>query len=113
MNIFVLLVFIALAVIFGVLSFLLKYKHSEFPDCSVGYRDRRLMSSKEKWDNANKLCGSLCFVCAVVSIIVPILLYLTKTGVALSITVLFIWSATAIALVLVIPIICSKKYDRS
>ena len=113
MNIFVLLVFIALAVIFGVLSFLLKYKHSEFPDCSVGYRDRRLMSSKEKWDNGIKLCGSLGFVCAVGSIIVPILLYLTKSGGALSITVLFIWSATAIALVLVIPIICSKKYDRS
>ena len=49
MNPLVFIPFIVLGIILGVLAFVLKRKHSEFPDFSVGYHNKKVMESKEKY----------------------------------------------------------------
>ena len=109
MNIFVLLVFIALAVIFGVLSFLLKYKHSEFPDFRVGYHDERWMTDKDRWNYANRVTGNICLVSFVVFVVTAVILYCCKVALGANLIVFFALSLLAILGTLLLPIALVKR----
>lgn len=54
------LTFVPEGAILGILAFLLKYRHSDFPDFRVGYHMGSIMESKEKWDYANQAAGNIC-----------------------------------------------------
>ena len=49
----VLSLYIVFALILGILAFVLKKRHTRFPDFTVGYHDKRVMENKEKWENLN------------------------------------------------------------
>lgn len=46
------LLYLVLALILGILAFVLKKKHTSFPDFRVGYHHRELMESAQKWEYA-------------------------------------------------------------
>ena len=46
----VLSLYIVFALILGILAFVLKKRHTRFPDFTVGYHDKRVMENKEKWE---------------------------------------------------------------
>ena len=77
----VLSLYIVFALILGILAFVLKKRHTRFPDFTVGYHDKRVMENKEKWECANHTAGNLCAFFALVSAIASVLLYLVKASV--------------------------------
>ena len=109
MNIFVLLVFIALAVIFGVLAFLLKYKHSEFPDFRVGYHAEKFMTDKDRWNYANRVTGNICLVTYIVFVAAAVILYCCKVALGTNLIVFFALSLLAILGTLLLPIVLVKR----
>ena len=109
MNPFLLLPFIVLGIILAILAFVLKKKHSAFPDFKVGYHDRREMENKEKWDYAINLAGNFCAGFAVAFFVLSALLYLFKAGTAAALLILFALSVIAIGSILFLPIVLSKR----
>ena len=63
----VLSLYIVFALILGILAFVLKKRHTRFPDFTVGYHDKRVMENKEKWECANHTAGNLCAFFALIS----------------------------------------------
>ena len=110
MKWFMMALFILLGVILGMTAYVLKRKHSKFPDFEVGYHDSRLMKSKKRWDSANNIAGNLCIVFTVVSILCsPISFLLNKI---MSIVLFFVLAIIAIVTILILPIRLSKKWEE-
>ena len=112
MKCFVQLLFVVFALILGILTFVLKRKHSNFPDFRVGYHDKRIMENKQKWDYANNMAGSLCAAFAVVNIAVSALLYFVKASIEMTIIIFLLLSVISIIAILAVPIKLSKKSDK-
>ena len=72
------LLYLVLALILGILAFVLKKKHTPFPDFRVGYHHRELMESAQKWEYANRITGNLCALFAAVALILAIVLLVVK-----------------------------------
>lgn len=108
-NLFLSLLYIVFAVILGILSVVLKKKHTPFPDFRVGYHNKKIMENKEKWDYANNVAGNLCALFAVIGIIVSPILYLLKANISATIIIFFIYSITTILVIWVLPVQLSKK----
>ena len=108
-NPFVLLLYIIFALILAVLVFVLKKKHSKFPDFRVGYHNQKIMASKEKWEYANKLAGNLCALFAIVDITICVIQYLIRANLYTAIIVFFAYSITTILVLLIVPVKLSKK----
>lgn len=51
-KIFLFMLYIVFAFILGILSVVLKKKHTQFPDFRVGYHNKKIMENKENWDYA-------------------------------------------------------------
>ena len=49
---FLFMLYIVFAFILGILSVVLKKKHTQFPDFRVGYHNKKIMENKENWDYA-------------------------------------------------------------
>ena len=94
---FILLLYIIFAFILGTLAFVLKKRHSQFPDFRVGYHNKKIMENKEKWEYANNVAGNLCALFVVIDII------------GTTIITFFIYSITTILVILIVPIQLSKK----
>ena len=86
----VLSLYIVFALILGILAFVLKKRHTRFPDFTVGYHDKRVMENKEKWECANHTAGNLCAFFVLVSAIASVLLYLLKASVEAMIILFFV-----------------------
>ena len=108
-KIFLFMLYIVFAFILGILSVVLKKKHTQFPDFRVGYHNKKIMNNKENWDYANNVAGNLCALFAVIGIIVSIILYLLKANIHQTIIIFFIYSITTILAILVLPIKLSKR----
>lgn len=108
-NLFLHLLYIVFALILGILSVVLKKKHTQFPDFRVGYHNKKIMENKEKWDYANNDAGNLCALFAVMGIIVSAILYLLKTNISTTIIIFFIYSITTVLVILILPVQLSKK----
>ena len=106
---FLFMLYIVFAFILGILSVVLKKKHTQFPDFRVGYHNKKIMNNKENWDYANNVAGNLCALFAVIGIIVSIILYLLKANIHQTIIIFFIYSITTILSILVLPIKLSKR----
>lgn len=105
----VLSLYIILAFILGILAFVLKKKHSQFPDFRVGYHNQKIMKSKERWECANNMAGNLCALFAVISIVISLLLYFIKANVGTMIISFLIYSIIAILAILIVPVKFSEK----
>ena len=108
-KIILIMLYIVFAFILGILSVVLKKKHTQFPDFRVGYHNKKIMNNKENWDYANNVAGNLCALFAVIGIIVSIILYLLKANIHQTIIIFFIYSITTILAILVLPIKLSKR----
>lgn len=108
-KLLVLLLYIVFALILGILAFVLKKKHSQYPDFSVGYHHKKIMESKETWERANHIAGNVCALCAVLGVILFAVFYLVKPDLGVTIPVFFVYCIVAISAVLIAPIQASKK----
>ena len=102
------LLYLVLALILGILAFVLKKKHTPFPDFRVGYHHRELMESAQKWEYANRITGNLCALFAAVALI---LLLVVKIEGRLALLLFFFFSFLSIAAILALPVLLSKKLD--
>lgn len=108
-NLFLSLLYIIFSVVLGILSVVLKKKHTPFPDFRVGYHNKKVMESKEKWDYANNAAGNLCALFAVIGIIVLAISYLFSVNISISIIIFLVYSITTILVILVLPVQLLKK----
>lgn len=102
--------YIAFTLILGALGFVLKKKRSRFPDTRVGYHNKMVMESKEKWEHANNVAGNLCALFAAIDIVVFAVLYFFKASIGTTIIVFLVYSVITILAVLIVPVHSSKKY---
>ena len=107
-KIILIMLYIVFAFILGILSVVLKKKHTQFPDFRVGYHNKKIMENKENWDYANNVAGNLCALFAVIGIIVSVILYLLKANMNITI-IFFIYTIAAILAILVLPVKLIKK----
>lgn len=112
-NHFLFLIYIVFVCILGILSIVLKKKHTQFPDFSVGYHNKKIMKSKEIWNYANNVAGNLCALSSVVGIVISAIIYILKVNISAALIIFFIYSLTTILLILILPVQLSKKYFRS
>ena len=106
-EIFILFLYIVFAFILGVLAFILKKKHSSFPDFRVGYHNKKVMRSAETWKYANNVAGNLCALFA--AILVFAILYFVQTDLRATIIAFFLYALTAILVILIAPVQISKR----
>ena len=106
---FLFMLYIVFAFILGILSVVLKKKHTQFPDFRVGYHNKKIMENKENWDYANNVARNLCALFAVIGIIVSVILYLLKANMNITIIIFFIYTIAAILAILVLPVKLIKK----
>lgn len=105
----ILLLYIIFAIIVGTLAFVLKKKHSQFPDFKIGYHNKKIMENKETWERANNTAGNLCALFAVIGIVVSAILYFVHVNIGAALIVFFIYSITAILTILIVPVQLSRK----
>ena len=116
-KIILIMLYIVFAFILGILSVVLKKKHTQFPDFRVGYHINsyksqekpKIMENKENWDYANNVAGNLCALFAVIGIIVSVILYLLEANMNITIIIFFIYTIAAILAILVLPVKLTKK----
>lgn len=101
--------FLVLAVLLGVLGFILKYRHSEFPDCRVGYHHKQIMASRETWNYGNRVSGTLCMLFAVILALLCALIRFLHLENGAAFLILFFGSVFAIAGILILPVLLLKK----
>lgn len=109
MNALVLAPFVILGIILAVLSFVLKKKHSEFPDFSVGYHHQAVTESKEKWEHANRAAGNLCAGFAAIIFLVCALLCCLNAATETALALLIFVSVIAILCILIVPAKLAQK----
>lgn len=105
----ILLLYIIFAIIAGTLAFVLKKKHSPFPDFKTGYHNKKVMENKETWECANNTAGNLCALFAASGIIISAILYFVNINMGVAIIVFFIYSITAILTILIVPVQLLRK----
>lgn len=108
-NLFICFLYVLGGVIFGVLGFVLKRKHSEFPDFRVGYYGERFMSDKDIWNYANRVTGNICLVSFVVFVVTAVVMYCCKVPLGANLIVFFALSLLAILGTLLLPIALVKR----
>ena len=54
-----LLIYILEAAILGAIAFIVRSKHSEFPDFKIGYHVKEAEADRESWEYANDIAGKL------------------------------------------------------
>ncbi len=108
-EIFILFLYIVFAFILGILAFILKKKHSKFPDFRVGYHNKKVMRSAETWKYANNVAGNLCALFAAIGVLVYAILYFVQTDLSTTIITFFLYAVTAILVILIAPVQISKR----
>lgn len=108
-NLFICFLYVLEGIIFGVLGFVLKRKHSEYPDFRVGYHDERWMTDKDKWNYANRMTGNICLVSCIVLVAAAVVLYCCKVPLGANLSVFFALSLLAILGALLLPIVLVKR----
>ena len=108
-NLFICFLYVLEGVIFGVLGFVLKRKHSEFPDFRVSYHDERWMTDKYRWNYANRVTGNICLVSFMVFVAAAVVLYRCNVALGANLIVFFALSLLAILGTLLLPIALVKR----
>lgn len=108
-NLFICFLYVLEGVIFGVLAFVLKRKHSEFPDFRVGYHNEKFMTDKDRWNYANRVTGNICLVSCMVFVVAAVVLYCCKIPLGANLAVFFALSVLTILCALLVPIALVKR----
>lgn len=105
------LLYFVLAAVLGILAFVFKKKHTPFPDFRVGCHHRKLMESAQKWGYANRITGNLCALFAAVALVLAVVLLIVKIDGGIALLSFFFFSFLSIAVILMLPVLLSKKFD--
>ena len=108
-NLFICFLYVLEGVIFGVLGFVLKRKHSEFPDFRVGYHAEKFMTDKDRWNYANRVTGNICLVACIVFVVTAVVMYCCRVALGANLIVFFALSLLAILGTLLLPIALVKR----
>lgn len=91
------------------MAFVLKWKHSEYPDFRVGYHDERFMNDKDRWNYANRVTGNICLISFVAFVATTVVWYCCKVALGTNLAVFFALSLLAILGTLLLPIALVKS----
>ena len=119
-----LLIYILEAAILGAIAFIVRRKHSEFPDFRVGYHVKEAEADRGSWEYANDIAGKICALFAMVFLAAglfcyimglsfiytfELLLILTVAAVGCTLCVL---TVAAVGCTLCVPVYLLKGTDR-
>lgn len=106
------LLYLVLALILGILAFVLRKKRTKFPDCRVGYHHKKIMASQQKWEYGNNAAGFLCAVFSAISVILSAVLFFAKVDLYFAVFLFILFSVAAIAAILIVPVQIAGQLDH-
>ena len=71
-----LLIYILEAAILGAIAFIVRRKHSKFPDFKIGYHVKEAEADRESWEYANDIAGKICALFAMVFLAAGLFCYI-------------------------------------
>ena len=107
-----LLIYILEAAILGASAFIVRSKHSEFPDFKVGYHVKEAEADKESWEYANDIAGKICALFAMVFLTAGLFCYIMGLSFIYTFELLLLLTAAAVGCTLCVPVYLLKGTDR-
>ena len=107
-----LLIYILEAAILGAIAFIVRSKHSEFPDFKVGYHVKEAEADKESWEYANDIAGKICALFAMVFLTAGLFCYIMGLSFIYTFELLLLLTVAAVGCTLCVPVYLLKGTDR-
>lgn len=107
-----LMIYILEGIILGITAFVIRKKHSAFPDFTAGYHVKEAEKDRESWDYANETAGKLCGICAYAVLAAGIFCYVMGAGFEIMFALLLILSVAAAGSVLLVPVYLLRRTAR-
>ena len=107
-----LLIYILEAAILGAIAFIVRSKHSEFPDFKVGYHVKEAEADRESWEYANDIAGKICALFAMVFLAAGVFCYIMGLSFIYTFELLLLLTAAAVGCTLCVPVYLLKGTDR-
>ena len=107
-----LLIYILEAAILGAIAFIVRSKHSEFPDFKVGYHVKEAEADRESWEYANDIAGKICALFAMVFLAAGLFCYIMGLSFIYTFELLLLLTAAAVGCTLCVPVYLLKETDR-
>lgn len=104
-----LLVYAVLGLILLVVGWGVLKKHSVYPSTQVGYHIEDAMKSREAWEFANRIAGTLSLVCGGVVWLMMAVLWLVRAPFGVCLGVFFALAIVAVCTVIVVPLVLLRK----
>lgn len=104
-----LLVYAVLGLILLVVGWGVLKKHSVYPSTQVGYHVEDAGKSREAWEFANRIAGTLSLVCGGVVWLMMAVLWLVKAPFGVCLGIFFALAIVAVGTVIVVPLTLLRK----
>ena len=107
-----LLIYILEAAILGAIAFIVRRKHSEFPDFKIGYHVKKAEADSESWEYANDIAGKICALFAMVFLAAGLFCYIMGLSFIYTFELLLLLTVAAVGCTLCVPVYLLKGTDR-
>ena len=107
-----LLIYILEAAILGAIAFIVRRKHSEFPDFKIGYHVKEAEADRESWEYANDIAGKICALFAMVFLAAGLFCYIMGLSFIYTFELLLLLTVAAVGCTLCVPVYLLKGTDR-
>lgn len=107
-----LLIYILEAAILGAIAFIVRRKHSEFPDFKIGYHVKEAEADRESWEYANDIAGKICALFAMVFLAAGLFCYIMGLSFIYMFELLLLLTVAAVGCTLCVPVYLLKGTDR-
>lgn len=107
-----LLVYILEAAILGAIAFIVRRKHSEFPDFKIGYHVKEAEADSESWEYANDIAGKICALFAMVFLVAGLFCYIMGLSFIYTLELLLLLTVAAVGCTLCVPVYLLKGTER-
>lgn len=107
-----LLIYIMEAAILGAIAFIVRRKHSEFPDFKIGYHVKEAEADRESWEYANDIAGKICALFAMVFLAAGLFCYIMGLSFIYTFELLLLLTVAAVGCTLCVPVYLLKGTER-
>lgn len=107
-----LLIYILEAAILGAIAFIVRRKHSEFPDFKIGYHVKEAEADSESWEYANDIAGKICALFAMVFLVAGLFCYIMGLSFIYTLELLLLLTVAAVGCTLCVPVYLLKGTER-
>ena len=107
-----LLIYILEAAILGAIAFIVRRKHSGFPDFKIGYHVKEAEADRESWEYANDIAGKICALFAMVFLAAGLFCYIMGFSFIYTFELLLLLTVAAVGCTLCVPVYLLKGTDR-